>query len=158
NSADKLNALLARLSRYGSGVVDKLGEVEADEVAQAVTERFRGGHPVVLGDCVKAAVIANREALEQVLVHLVQNAIDASAANRPVCLSVAADGVQAGLDVVDSGPGMSAEFVRTWLFKLFVSSKPAGFGIGAFEARELVLAMRGRLEVESGEGLGSRFT
>jgi hypothetical protein len=40
------------------------------------------------------------------------------------------------------------------------SSRPSrgGFGIGAFEARELVKAMRGRLEVESREGLGSRFT
>ena len=37
------------------------------------------------------------------------------------------------------------------------SSKPGGFGIGAFEARELVRAMGGRLEVESREGLGTRF-
>ena len=41
--------------------------------------------------------------------------------------------------------------------KPFVSTKSGGFGIGAFEARELVKAMRGRLEVESREGLGSRF-
>lgn len=158
NSADKLNALLARLSRYGNGVIDKVGEVAVDEVARAVVERFRGGHPVVLGECVDKPVMANREALEQVLVHLVQNAIDASAPNRPVCLSVTADGVHARFDVVDSGVGMSPEFVRTKLFKPFVSSKSGGFGIGAFEARELVLAMRGRLEVESREGLGSRFT
>jgi signal transduction histidine kinase len=52
---------------------------------------------------------------------------------------------------------MSPEFVRTRLFKPFVSSKPGGFGIGAYEARELVQAMRGRLDVESREGLGSRF-
>lgn len=158
NSADKLNGLLARLSRYGNGAIDKVGEVAPGEVAQAVVERFRGGHPVVLGDCLDKPVMANREALEQVLAHLVQNAVDASAPNRPVCLSVTADGVNARFDVIDSGAGMSPEFVRTRLFKPFVSSKPGGFGIGAFEARELVLAMRGRLEVESREGLGSRFT
>jgi putative PEP-CTERM system histidine kinase len=158
NSADKLNALLARLSRYGNGAIDKVEEVSVPEVAGVVMERFRSGHPVVLGECLDKAVIGNREALEQVLVHLIQNAIEASAANRPVFLSVAADGVHARFDVIDSGTGMSPEFVRTKLFKPFVSSKPAGFGIGAFEARELVLAMRGRLEVESREGLGSRFT
>ena len=59
--------------------------------------------------------------------------------------------------MLDSGSGMSPEFVRSKLFKPFVSSKPGGFGIGAFEARELVRAMRGRLDVESREGLGSRF-
>jgi signal transduction histidine kinase len=52
---------------------------------------------------------------------------------------------------------MSAEFVRTRLFKPFHSSKPSGFGIGAFEARELVRAMGGQLRVESREGLGTRF-
>jgi putative PEP-CTERM system histidine kinase len=158
NSADKLNTLLARLSRYGASAIDKLERVPANAVAQAVMQRFRAGHTVVLGDCLEAAVIANREALEQVLVHLIQNAIDASAPNRPVFLNLAADGVHARFDVIDSGSGMSPEFVRTKLFKPFVSSKPAGFGIGAFEARELVIAMRGRLEVESREGLGSRFT
>jgi putative PEP-CTERM system histidine kinase len=158
NSADKLNALLARLSRYGAGVIDKLEEVPIGELARGVVERFRASHPVVLGDCLEDAVIANREALEQVLVHLIQNAIDASAANRPVYLNVAAEGVHARFNVVDSGTGMSPDFVRTKLFKPFVSSKPAGFGIGAYEARELVLAMNGRLEVESREGLGSRFT
>ena len=59
--------------------------------------------------------------------------------------------------MLDSGCGMSAEFVRNRLFKPFVSTKSGGFGIGAFEARELVRAMRGRLDVESREGLGSRF-
>ena len=52
---------------------------------------------------------------------------------------------------------MSPDFIRTKLFKPFVSTKQGGFGIGAFEARERVGAMRGRLDVESREGLGSRF-
>ena len=43
---------------------------------------------------------------------------------------------------------MSPEFVRDGLFKPFVSSKAGGFGIGAFEAREMVRAMGGRLDVE----------
>ena len=53
---------------------------------------------------------------------------------------------------------MSPNFLRSGLFKPFVSSKAGGFGIGAFEARELVRAMGGRLDVESREGLGTRFT
>ena len=157
NSADKLNALLARLSRYGNGVIDGLVDVSAPEVVGAVLDRFRAGHPVLLGECAELHVTANREALEQVLVHLIQNAIDASPPDEPVQVGVVVEGMHARFDVVDAGTGMSPEFVRTKLFKPFVSSKPAGFGIGAFEARELVQAMRGRLEVESREGLGSRF-
>ncbi len=157
NSADKLNALLARLSRYGGGTVQEMSEVAARDVAEAIIDRFRGVHPVVLAEVQDCVVTANRESLEQLLVHLVQNAADASPLGVPVFLSLTCDGLNARFDIVDSGSGMSPEFVRTRLFKPFVSSKPGGFGIGAFEARELVRAMRGRLEVESREGLGSRF-
>jgi signal transduction histidine kinase len=76
----------------------------------------------------------------------------------PVLLDVTADGLQGTVEVVDSGKGMSPEFVRSGLFKPFVSSKYGGFGIGAFEARELVKAMGGRIAVESREGLGTRFS
>ncbi len=157
NSADKLNTLLARLSRYVSGAVDKSAEVDVAEIVKQVAGQFRDTHPVTVTQCQPCIVSASRESLEQVLVHLVQNAIDASPAGSPVLVGLSADGLHASIEVVDSGTGMSPEFVRTRLFKPFVSSKPGGFGIGAFEARELVRAMHGRLEVESREGLGSRF-
>lgn len=157
NSSDKLNALLARLSRYGNGAVDKLEPVAAGDVARSVMARFNGNPHVVLAESVDVMVTANRHSLEQVLVHLLQNALDASDAESPVFLSLVSDGLNARFEVLDSGCGMSAEFVRNRLFKPFVSTKSGGFGIGAFEARELVRAMRGRLEVESREGLGSRF-
>lgn len=157
NSSEKLNALLARLSRYGTGVVDRPEQLRTREVAQAVLERFRGNPQVLMGESHDLEIVANRHSLEQVLVHLLQNAVDASEPASPVFLSVTSDGLNARFEVIDSGCGMSPEFVRTRLFKPFVSTKSGGFGIGAFEARELVRAMRGRLEVESREGLGSRF-
>lgn len=158
NSTDKLNALIARLSRYGGGAVDSLGAVSAAEVVRAVMQRFVSRPQVMLARCDDITVNANAESLEQVLVHLIQNGIDASAEGMPVILSLANDGLHARFEVIDSGCGMSPEFTRTGLFKPFVSTKSGGFGIGAFEARELVRAMHGRLEVESREGLGSRFT
>jgi putative PEP-CTERM system histidine kinase len=157
NSSDKLNALLARLSRYGPGGVEKLEPVPAADVLAVVMERFRANRQVVLAETRAVAITANRHSLEQVLMHLVQNAIDASRPDSPVFVSLSLDGLNARFEVLDSGSGMSADFVRNRLFKPFVSTKTGGFGIGAFEARELVRAMRGRLDVESREGLGSRF-
>ncbi|MFM7348837.1 MAG: XrtA/PEP-CTERM system histidine kinase PrsK [Erythrobacter sp.] len=157
NSADKLSALLARLGRYGSGQVSELGEIELVALARGLADRFGGIHPVALTRDVPVTVMGNREALEQALIHLVQNAIDASELAAPVFLDVTAEGLHGSVEVVDSGKGMSPEFIRTGLFKPFVSSKSGGFGIGAFEARELVRAMGGRLTVESREGLGTRF-
>lgn len=157
NSSDKLNILLTRLSRYGSGVVERIEPVAATDITRTAVDRFRGGHRVILVESQDCLVMANREALEQVLVHLIQNAVDASETGAQVFVSQVNDGMHARFEVVDSGVGMSAEFIRNRLFKPFDSSKPGGFGIGAFEARELVRAMQGRLEVESREGFGSRF-
>ena len=157
NSADKLSALLARLGRYGSGQATASGEIELVALAKSVADRFAGVHPVHLTRDEPVRVMGNREALEQALIHLVQNAIDASEAGAPVFLDVTTEGLSGSIEVVDAGTGMSPEFVRTGLFKPFVSSKAGGFGIGAFEARELVKAMGGRVSVESREGLGTRF-
>ena len=72
-------------------------------------------------------------------------------------INISSDGLYSRIEIVDSGHGMSPEFVRNRLFRPFDSSKPGGFGIGAYEARELVRAMNGRMDVESREGLGTRF-
>ncbi|QUL38859.1 XrtA/PEP-CTERM system histidine kinase PrsK [Erythrobacter sp. JK5] len=157
-SSEKLTALLERLGRYGPGHAQQVREVELSALAASICDRFKRLHPVTLARNDPVLVVANPEALEQALIHLVQNAIDASEADVPVCLHIAQDGLTGEIEIIDSGRGMSPEFVRSGLFKPFVSSKEGGFGIGAFEAREMIKAMGGRLQVESREGVGTRFS
>lgn len=158
NSSEKLTALLARLGRYGSGPMQDLKEVDLGGLIEEVSNRFNGVHPVEIAHTQKVGVLADRDALEQALVHLVQNAVDASENGNPIYISANIEGLSGQIEIIDSGHGMSPEFVRSGLFKPFVSSKQGGFGIGAFEAREMVKAMGGRLGVESREGVGTRFT
>jgi signal transduction histidine kinase len=108
-----------------------------------------GSSPMALADPVR---------VEQILTHLVQNAVDASPADAPVEMRLGGDATSAWVEVIDRGCGMSAEFIRRELFKPFSSSKAGGFGIGAFEARALAQSMDGRVDVESSPGGGSRFT
>jgi putative PEP-CTERM system histidine kinase len=157
NSSDKLQALLARLGRYGPHGGETRTAVAIDDLLRTIADRYRGQHEVVLIEDSACVVMADRDGLEQALVHLVQNAIDASPKTNPVFIDVHKDHGQAVIAVVDSGCGMSPEFVRSRLFRPFHSSKAGGFGIGAFEARELVRGMGGRLDVESREGMGTRF-
>ncbi|MCK0128532.1 XrtA/PEP-CTERM system histidine kinase PrsK [Erythrobacter sp. F6033] len=158
NSSEKLEALLARLGRYGSGPVEEIQEVQLDGVVRRLADRFVGVHPVSIAQSERVAVLASGEALEQALIHLIQNAIDASDNENPVFLSATMQGLNGQIEIVDAGHGMSPEFVRSGLFKPFISSKQGGFGIGAFEAREMIKAMGGRVTVESREGVGTRFT
>ncbi|SFP15413.1 XrtA/PEP-CTERM system histidine kinase PrsK [Qipengyuania nanhaisediminis] len=157
NSADKLNLLLARLGRYGTGAREEMQHFDLAEISREVAARFEGSHPVRLARCEAVEVVGDREGLEQALVHLVQNAIDASEADIPVMIETFSNGISGQCQVIDNGKGMSPAFVRNGLFKPFVSSKEGGFGIGAYEAREIIRAMDGRLDVESREGLGTRF-
>src|SRR3546814_10245337 len=88
------------------------------------------------------AIGGDPQRVEQIVAHLVQNAIDASPADQPVEISLCAPGREAQIVIADRGGGMSASFIRDQLFKPFVSTKTGGFGIGAFESREIVRAMR----------------
>ena len=157
NSTDKLQALLARLGRYGAQGGKERESVDLEELLDRVIRQYRGKHEVVALERQACQVSVDAEGLEQALVHLVQNAIEASSADQPVFVALRKERGNAILEVSDAGEGMTPEFIRTRLFKPFHSSKAGGFGIGAFEARELIRSMGGRLDVESREGLGSRF-
>jgi len=75
-----------------------------------------------------------------------------------VLVRVARNIEHVSIDIIDKGSGMDADFVRNRLFQPFVSTKLSGFGVGAFEARSLIIAMGGRLTVASKPGKGSHFT
>ncbi|MEO7827949.1 MAG: ATP-binding protein, partial [Allosphingosinicella sp.] len=159
SSVKKMNDLLARLHRGGGNVeAEAVRAIPLGRAVAAVAEIKRRVHPVeVEGDQALAAV-ADPVRLEQAIAHLVQNAIDASAAEAPVRISCGRRGGEAAIEIADRGQGMSADFIRTRLFQPFASTKEMGFGVGAFEARSLIAAMGGRIEVDSREGEGSRFT
>ena len=158
NSADKLNTMLARLGRYGTATIEETTAFEMTSRIGHALEQEITGRKVILVRSEKVLVKGRPDAFEQAVAHIVQNAMEASDAGSPVFLEVYSDGLSGVVQIVDSGEGMDANFLRTGLFKPFVSSKDGGFGIGAFEARELIRGMGGRLDVESRIGLGSRFT
>ncbi|NML10039.1 PEP-CTERM system histidine kinase PrsK [Sphingobium sp. AR-3-1] len=156
-SVGKMNDMLARLSQHNKGRAEEPRPMALIDLLQQVARTRARLHPVhVAGDAPMA--LADPARVEQIVTHLLQNAIDASAPDSPVELRLSSDGGEAVVEIIDRGRGMSAEYVRRDLFKPFSSSKAAGFGLGAFEARSLAQAMGGRIEVESKPGAGSRFT
>jgi putative PEP-CTERM system histidine kinase len=158
NSVEKMNELLARLSQHNKGRSEEPRPLALKALVEAVAAPKRALHPVQVSGRSDVIALADPVRLEQAIGHLVQNAIDASAPGEPVCITVERRGIEAVVEILDRGKGMDAEFVRTRLFKPFASTKEGGFGIGAFEARTLIATMRGRLDVESREGEGSRFS
>ncbi len=157
-SAARLNTLLARLSQHHKGKATQPVRLSLRAVVDVIVTQKNALHPVLVGHDCAIEAFADRECVEQIIGHLVQNAIDASEPGVPVRIAIREIGQSVAIDVIDHGCGMSPEFIRDDLFKAFSSTKQGGFGIGAFEARALAQAMNGRIEVHSRPGQGSRFT
>jgi putative PEP-CTERM system histidine kinase len=157
DAAARMTDMVARLSQAKTPRGEAVRAVVVGEAAERVATAHRAGHPVVVTGDRDAVALADPAGLEQILRHLAQNAVEASDDDRPVTIAVACHRSEVWIDVIDEGCGMAPGFVRDRLFKPFDSTKAAGFGLGAFEARQLALAMGGVLEVASREGEGTRF-
>jgi putative PEP-CTERM system histidine kinase len=102
-------------------------------------------------------VLADRERLERVVGHLIQNAIEATPRSGEVVIRVCRAQGRVLVEISDTGQGMSEEFIRERLFTPFESTKSAGMGIGVFESREYINELGGSLEVASQPAQGTTF-
>jgi len=100
-------------------------------------------------------VAIDAESFDAVVMHLLNNAIEASAPETPVRVEVRQEALSMVIDIVDEGPGMSPEFIRDELFRPFASTKGGGHGIGVYQARELLREAGGDLLVLSRVGSGT---
>lgn len=160
NSVARMNDLLVRLGARGGERSERPERVDLAETVRRIGQRFAGGRPRidVRGCEVPLWVEADGNRLEVAIEHLAQNAVDASEPDATIAIGLARNGDMARIDIIDHGHGMTPAFIRDGLFQPFHSTKADGFGVGAYEAREIVHAARGRLSVASRPGEGSTFT
>lgn len=106
-------------------------------------------------------VLADRIQIEQVLVNLVRNAIEAMqespAEKRRLVILTSHDCDLVRISVSDSGPGIGPEHLSL-LFQPFFTTKPRGMGLGLSISRSIIEAHEGHLTVESRLGCGSTFS
>ena len=106
--------------------------------------------------------IADRELLRLALLNLLDNAIRYSPAGSPITLSVEAAGTSVAIDVIDRGPGISANhqdrvFERFYRVDEARSRATGGSGLGLAIARSVLQSQHGSLRLTSQEGEGSTF-
>ncbi len=104
-------------------------------------------------------VLADAVQLQQVMVNLIRNAVEAmrGAARRELRVTTAVRATDAVVvSVADTGPGLAAD-LNGRLFEPFVTTKPDGMGIGLSISRSIVEGHGGQLEMAARPGGGTVF-
>lgn len=154
---DELRAF-SRKTRSGTVAVGVESAIDGALLLVAGRLREKGirleRHPAPAGLAVKA----ERNRLEQVVLNLLQNAIEAlDGVPAPVIeLGVRVKGRQAIIQVSDNGPGVTPA-VRARLFTPFTTDKPDGLGLGLVISRDIVAGFGGELVLDPTSS-GARFS
>jgi putative PEP-CTERM system histidine kinase len=142
--------------RTGTTPVDKPRVTQLEPVVRRVCATKDFDSTLIAIDTSPASTVAHEDRLDHVIGHIVQNALDATRGGGKVEVKLGREGPYAVLEVVDTGMGMSPEFVRDRLFKPFETTKRDGMGIGMYESRQYVMALGGQILVSSAPGEGTR--
>jgi len=138
-------------------IEDCLGFVEADARKHQV--RIECSIPEI------PPIPADRLMLEQVLLNLIRNGMEAMASTpehqRKLHIAISLDAAELRVSVTDQGSGIAPE-IRDKLFTAFFTTKPEGMGVGLSICRSIIEFHRGRLWAEdnplSANGSGTIFT
>ncbi len=126
----------------------------SDRIAQTGTQIDR------LDTAAGLAVEADLQRCEQILVNLLQNALDTAAGRTgaTIAITVAAASGVVTVDIADNGPGLTAE-ARATLFQPFKTSKPSGLGLGLVISQDIAHDLGGDLVLlEAARGACFRLT
>nr|MBA3458102.1 GHKL domain-containing protein [Deltaproteobacteria bacterium] len=156
---------LLQLARPGP---DRVAPIDLHAIVDDVITMLKGAgklrrHNLVLALATDALqVTVNRTRIEQILVNLIVNAVDAIG-ETPGRITVTVvphpDGKRVVCSVADTGPGIPAELIEQIFEPFFTTKSPEqGTGLGLPVAREIVQAYGGNLVVTSEIGRGTTFT
>lgn len=168
DEVDRIARLIDRMQQLGSTTTDPVEPCNPHESIRAAIATVRAGDAEGVSiqeefDPSLPPVLANRDALEQVLINLISNARDAVKDTMAPQLSVQTrfvsglvlNAIRLGrtvrlpieITVTDNGPGVDAA-MRDHVFEPFVSSKKSGQGLGLALVRKLVRDMNGSISHE----------
>lgn len=165
NEALRAGEVVERLRAFFTKGEPRLAPVALADAARTVAhalvdEAQANGVEIRVESLSETAISADRVQVEQILVNLVRNGIEAAAerstGEKQVKVRISQMRDEICVDVVDNGPGLAQE-IADRLFEPFTTSKPRGMGLGLLLSRQIVEAHGGRLWCERTSANGAHF-
>ncbi|MCC6293350.1 MAG: sensor histidine kinase [Bryobacterales bacterium] len=163
SECDRLNGLLTNFLNFARPRPPRLRLLQLGPVLEHVLELASHGvrgKTVHFDKSVQDGLLAaecDPEYLEQVLLNLMINAIEASPDGGTVTLSATESGGRISIGVKDQGHGVAAAHIDR-LFDPFFTTKEHGTGLGLPVAHQIVRQMGGSLLARANEGPGMTFS
>jgi signal transduction histidine kinase len=156
---DRLDRILARLLAFGrAGLEDRRMQEVAPLVQQAVRmveEPCRRRDVRITVQAPELCADLDGPQIEQVLINLLLNAIEASPEGSAIEVQARAENSRIEIAVRDRGSGIP-ESARDHIFDAYFTTRPDGNGLGLAVCREIVASHGGQLDFETGEA-GTTF-
>lgn len=162
---DRLKNIVTEFSRFARMPKPKAEELDVREIVQHVVGMHAGGAAVVTSVLPPTLrnVRADRDQLTQVLVNLVQNAMDAASSHQAAAAAPAsvevevrdlADQQAVQIVVTDNGPGIPAD-ARANVFEPYFTTKAHGTGLGLAIVHRIVSDHGGTIDIDDAPGGGA---
>jgi len=161
NQAGRLERLVNALLDYAGPLPPHKVSVDltelVDETCQLVVPLAAEGNVAIVRELEAVRGRVERDQIQQVLLNVLRNAVEASPKDAVVTVSLACRGRHAVITITDSGPGFRDE-VLAKLFRPFVTTKVTGTGLGLALSRRIVEQHGGVIRAENIEDRGARVT
>lgn len=159
DTTEKMDRMVRRFRERKEMVVVKI-RIDVNEVMRNALAGMRRDSQGILitEEYGKLPLIwADTMLLENALFNIVDNARDAMP--RAGHLAVRTSMVEGHVlvEIGDTGPGISPEFIRNDLFAPFVTTKPRGLGLGLYTSQQIIQMHGGAMAVRSEIGVGTVF-
>ena len=157
----RLNAMVRRITSFGRPQAQLPEAVDVNEVVTSTVSMIEtdalNRHidlvtNLALGN---PTVMADPSGLQQALLNLILNALDACSAGQKVVVSTGVEHGDVSIAVADNGPGIPLE-LQPHLFEPFFTTKKQGTGLGLYSVRRIVQQeLGGEVQIDSTEGEGT---